>query len=205
MKRDKKILSAIISLGLVMSQASVAFAGQWTKSGKGRWQYIQDNSSYFRDGWKFIDGSWYYFSGYSMLNDRMLNGRFLVPVSEYDYYVKSDGKMANDGFCDTADSPGYMVFANKQGQLVKGPFMVDDVLYDSFDDTGMINKTYCAGGLLRYINSENEKDYIKIMINRGKVLKEDGTPFSADDEIFSQIKYLPKYDSKGNLLGAIQN
>ena len=43
------------------------------------------------------------------------------------------------------------------------------------------------------------------MVNRGKVLKEDGTPFSADDEIFSQIKYLPKYDSKGNLLGAIQN
>lgn len=46
---------------------------------------------------------------------------------------------------------------------------------------------------------------MKIIINGGKPLKEDGTPFSADDEFFSEIKYLPKYDSKGNLVGAIQN
>lgn len=40
---------------------------------------------------------------------------------------------------------------------------------------------------------------------KGKILDKDGRPFSADSELYTQIKYLPKYDSKGNLIGAIQN
>ena len=63
MKR-KKIFSIILSAMLLLQPIS-AYAGTWEKStsssGSVLWKYKQDNGTYINNGWKQINGDWYYF------------------------------------------------------------------------------------------------------------------------------------------------
>ena len=59
MKKGFVIASAGLAAALLMSTA--AFAGTWELNSRQGWQYRQDDGSYARNGWSFINGVYYYF------------------------------------------------------------------------------------------------------------------------------------------------
>ena len=206
----RRLLCSIISLGLLIVSSTTVFAGTWEQGysifGKYGWLYKQDDGSYLKTGWVQDKGKWYHFSLGKMDADWIVKSETEGDgSSNYHYYINTDGVMVAGGFYDVAKWPGNKVFTDKEGHIVKGIVMIDNTLYyidimsDSIE-TDHFSKKYAS-----FDGSDGKSHTFIYFYSGGKMLKEDGTPFSADDEFFSQIKYLPKYDSKGNFLGAIQN
>lgn len=216
----EKIISSLMSLTLAVSCFVPAYAGTWEKKTHNdnsvTWKYKQDNGTYFCNDWKQINGDWYHFSGPIMEADRAIyteNNGFHVygaPV----YYVGSDGKwITQGGFYK--ESNGNLIFIDSTGKIVPGFFMVDDVLYYvNFSNTdgytiSSIIPTYRAKRSAKLISKDGKEYTLNYIYDGGKVLDLDGTPISEsdpeDDNFFSTIKYLPKYNSQGQLVGAIQN
>ena len=89
--------------------------------------------------------------------------------------------------------------------------MVDNVLYyvpvTSVDGytINSINTTYRGETKDKFMGKDNKEHTLDYIKDAGKVLELDGNPIKSDDKFYQLIKYLPKYDSKGNFLGAIQN
>lgn len=211
----KKISAIILSLFLITSN-SIAYAGTWEHkyveaNGHSFWKYKNDDGTY-ANRWKQIDGDWYYFSSQSMnTNDEIATktlGDGLPDFNYPTYFVGADGKMIKGGFCKVYDN-NHLMFADSTGKIIRGFFMVNDVLYyvstspgnsatimPNYRDDNMRTKFQCVDG------KERSLHYI---YDGGKVLELDGNPIKSDDRFYQLIKYLPKYDSKGNFLGAIQN
>ena len=59
MKKWKMILTAAMPLAMALSFP--AFAGEWHEDMNG-WWYENDDGSYCRNGWYWIDGMCYYFN-----------------------------------------------------------------------------------------------------------------------------------------------
>ena len=195
----KKIISCIM-VGLLISLIpTTAFAGTWKSEGYGYWTYLKDNGSYAKEEWLYYNGSWYFFNGNYMASDIIMSSSF-HNTGGYSYYFYKTGEMASGGFIDIG---GERVFADKDGHLVDGLFMVDGVLYEApgkhiYNDIRSIHYIFL-------IKSNGEQEDIKCSYSNGKILDPNGKPFAANSEIYTQIKYLPKYDSKGNLIGEIKN
>ena len=214
----KKKFIGCIMFGLLMCIApTTVFAGAWAKNDDlGQWQYIKDNGSYAANEWIYDNGAWYFFG----LNRLMKENTFTMPEQDNsggEYYLDSSGKMASGGFITRPNDPSDRYFLDKDGHVVKGLFMIDGVLYETRSDGGLIpNITYNIDmviyneDLSKYAASANSNKYkdlycINAIYDHGKILDKDGKPFAADSKIFTQAKYIPKYDSQGNLIGAIQN
>ncbi len=213
----KKKLIGCIMFGLLMCiSTTTAFAGTWEESGPSfdrEWSYKKDNGSYAQSEWIYYNNSWYYFdrNGSMMMND-------FKNIGGYRYYFYDSGEMGS-GFIRnlTGNLSDSWMFADKDGHIVQGLFMVDGVLYEAFPDDGLIsNSTYDRYIVIynedysKYVASANSNKYkdlysINTIYDHGKILDKDGKPFAADSKIFTQAKYIPKYDSQGNLIGAIQN
>lgn len=58
----KKGLVLVTAALLCVSSGTAAFAGEWKYSHIG-WYYQEDNGSYVKNGWRWIDGKCYYFDG----------------------------------------------------------------------------------------------------------------------------------------------
>jgi hypothetical protein len=203
---NKKKIGVMIASLLIFSQCAVpAFAGTWYKSKNGvYWAYKNDDGTRLLNGWVQDNGLWYHISlglmekGTIVTTELDDNG---YSNDHNQYYVCSDGHMANGGFYDVDDSPGYMVFTDKDGHIIFGMFMVDGVLYRSGDLNGLINKG-------KYQNVETTFDAdanIYYGVDSGKIVDKNGQPFVANAKFYSLHKNIPKYDSKGNLIGTIQN
>ena len=122
------------------------------------------------------------------------------------YYVGSDGKMVKGGFYKESDK--YSVFTDTTGKLVTGFFMVDGTLYYVTNEYGKfsgITTTYRDETRTKFQCADGKERTLHHIYDGGKVLELDGNPIKSDDKFYQLIKYLPKYDSKGNFLGAIQN
>ena len=212
----KKKLIGCITLGLLACTISTtAFAGTWQQEKWGDWEYIKDDGSYARNEWIYDGGSWYFIHNTtSMASDEIISGNDTsINRNGDDYFVSTSGQMVKGGFFDRDSSD--KVFADKDGRLIDGLFMVDGVLYQAYSEMmdNSTNDTYVLGihneeynkydGVLN--NEHSDSYYIKAQYDHGKILDRDGKPFAADSKIFTQAKYIPKYDSKGNLIGAIQN
>lgn len=113
--------------------------------------------------------------------------------------------MASGGFVYQNESARDRFFVDKDGHLVEGLFMVDGVLYEAFKDNYIVNNENTYARVIGIYKSNGEKLLIKGLNDHGKILDPNGKPFVADSEIYTQIKYLPKYDFKGNLIGEIKN
>lgn len=89
----KKLLTTTVLAGLMaVSMSMTAFAGQWQQDAKGYW-YQNDDGSYLKDGWNWVDGKCYYFAadGYCLIGTRTPDG----------YTVDSTGAWVVDGVVQT--------------------------------------------------------------------------------------------------------
>ena len=57
----KTFMTAILAGLMAVSMSMTAFAGQWQQDAKG-WWYQNDDKTYLKDGWKWVDGKCYYFT-----------------------------------------------------------------------------------------------------------------------------------------------
>ncbi len=78
----KKWLLGILIAGMQLSAAFSAYAGEWKQDGD-NWKYEMDDGTYAQEGWRQINGEWYYFksNGYMASNTMTPDG----------YVVGSDG------------------------------------------------------------------------------------------------------------------
>lgn len=84
----KKKLSCIVFLALVMLVISISpiYAGNWKKDNKG-WWYQENDGTYPKDDYKYVNEQWYYFDqdGLSHNGWLELNGKkyYLDPITGY--------------------------------------------------------------------------------------------------------------------------
>ena len=92
----KKILSAILSMGLIAAFAVCSFAGEWKQEADGRWWYQNDDGSYTTNNWQQIDGKYYYFDaqGWMLSNTTTPDG----------YQVGADGAWIQGGTETSAEN-----------------------------------------------------------------------------------------------------
>ena len=198
----KGLLCSIVSLGILMAPTTTAFAGTWQynkyKYGGYEWQYLKDNGAYAEHEWIYDNGSWYYIG----INKAMCT-KISIKSGNDEYYVGADGKMIKSGFIQINQYTRY--FADKDGKLLGGLFMVDGVLYESDKDNKLLGISINYPGKIGVIKPNGKEMTINCIFDNGKVLDENGQPFTEDSDFLRYVQYIPKYDSKGNLIGAIDN
>lgn len=88
----KKLLTLLLAGILALSSAVTSFAGQWKQDTTG-WWYENDDASYLKDGWNWVDGKCYYFTpdGYCLINTTTPDG----------YTVDASGAWIVDGVVQT--------------------------------------------------------------------------------------------------------
>lgn len=79
-------------MALVFSMPAGAYGGQWQQDRAG-WKYQKDETSFYTDGWQWIDGKCYYFTpeGYCLINTTTPDG----------YTVDSNGAWTVNGVVKT--------------------------------------------------------------------------------------------------------
>ena len=77
----KKLAILLTALALTIPSTS-AFAGTWEKSTIS-WKYKQDDGTYTRGGWKFINGDWYYFVGSNIETSEIIYEEATYGVNKY--------------------------------------------------------------------------------------------------------------------------
>ena len=84
----KTFMTAILAGLMAVSMSMTAFAGQWQQDAKG-WWYQNDDGTYLKDGWKWVDGKCYYFTsdGYCLTGTQTPDG----------YTVDASGAWIVDG------------------------------------------------------------------------------------------------------------
>ena len=102
MKRFFKTM--IVSVVMMACAATLAFAGQWKRDARG-WWYQNDNGTYPKSEWRYINGAWYCFDG---------AGYMLHDTWSGDYYLGADGAMLTN----TTTPDGYRVGAD--GKWIPG-------------------------------------------------------------------------------------
>lgn len=193
----KKILCSIVTGILIIFSTTTVFAGTWKLNNYDHvsWQYIKNNGAEAMNEWIYDNGAWYYFDADVMAKNRQ--------VDHGNYFVDSSGKMINGGFIQKNKYD--RLFAAKGGKLVGGLFMVDGVLYESSKDNKLLGIAINTPGKIGVIKPNGDKMIINCIFDNGKVLDENGQPFTEDSDFLRYVQYIPKYDSKGNLIGAIDN
>lgn len=88
----KKLMTTVLAGFMAMSMSTTALAGQWQQDGVG-WWYRNDDSSYLKDGWSWVDGKCYYFTpeGYCLTGTQTPDG----------YTVDETGAWVVDGVVQT--------------------------------------------------------------------------------------------------------
>lgn len=194
----KKILCTIITGILLIGSTTTAFAGTWKLNNKtSNWKYIKNNGVEAMNEWIYDNGAWYYF------NADIMAKNMAAKSGNDKYYVGADGKMLSGGFIQANQYTRY--FADKDGKLLGDLFMVDGVLYESDRYNKFLGTAINHPGRVGVIKPNGKKLTINCIYDNGKVLDENGQPFTEESNLFKYAQYIPKYDSQGNFLGAIDN
>lgn len=207
----KKFISALLAISLTFSLSIPVFAGTWEHqlnpyNNKYYWKYKKDDGQYALVGWYQIDNEWYHFIGGHAEAD--------TTIDEYNtgnhYIVDTNCKMVKGGFYSYAKYNGkYKAFTDSSGKIVNGFFMVDDVLYYVGEEIGGnipdINTTYRGETRDKFQCADGKERTLHYIYDGGKVLELDGNPIKSDDKFYQLIKYIPKYNSQGVLVGEIRN
>lgn len=90
----KKILAAVLAATMVMGTSMTSFAAGWQQNSTGWWYGTNaDNSTWYSNGWQWIDGKCYYFDG---------NGYMLSNTTTPDgYTVDASGAWVINGVVQT--------------------------------------------------------------------------------------------------------
>lgn len=90
----KRTALLMMAAAMMAGTATTAMAGQWQKDAKG-WWWQDDNGTYPKSGWQWIDGKCYYFDA---------NGNMLSNTSTPDgYYVNGDGQWVYQNVVQTKE------------------------------------------------------------------------------------------------------
>lgn len=117
------------------SAEAEAVSDRWNQTSFGR-RYIDENGTAAADGWRYIDGVWYYFeeSGYVATGWRWLNGKW--------YYMDQDGRMQTGWL--TLDDKRY--YLDSTGAMAVGWYqMSPSVWYYFHEDGSMASDTEVDG------------------------------------------------------------
>lgn len=107
----KAFKTAVLAGLMAVSISMTAFAGQWQQDTKG-WWYQNDDGSYLKDGWVWVDGKCYYFTadGYCLTGTQTPDG----------YTVDASGAWIVDGVVQTQG--GGAAAAQGQDTITAGDF-----------------------------------------------------------------------------------
>lgn len=93
--------------------------GTVVKSNHTCWMYA-DSKGVLQTGWEKINGSWYYFSGFEMIDDCSY-GIWDPETEEYTYYhFAPTGEMTTDWYFHENDGYGYWYYSDANGVVVDG-------------------------------------------------------------------------------------
>lgn len=206
----KKIIGCILLGLMVCTSSTTVFAGTWEQTGPSYdryWKYVKDDGNYAKNEWVYYNNSWYYLDDKEHMADNRQNWK--MPGSKYAYYFYASGKMATGFVRDTASNyfSDAWRFADKDGHLIDGPLIIDGQLYyiDIKSGFASANYTYNNDYLYLYNDVTKENDKIPCINDKGKIFDRNGKPFTANSKVFTKAKYIPEYDSNGNLVGEIKN
>lgn len=106
----KSFMTAVLAGLIAVSINITAFAGQWQQDPKG-WWYQNDDGSFLKDGWKWVDGKCYYFTydGYCLTGTQTPDG-YTVDASGA-WVVDGVVQTQDDGFTANADPNSFTVGA----------------------------------------------------------------------------------------------
>lgn len=137
----KKITALALVLSLGVSAVAAPASATWVQENNGKWWYYYDDnpSHYAKNGWKKINGSWYYFDQYGYMktgwvldqgkwyymaqNGKMVTGWALVDGKFY--YLQKDGSMA----CNQVIGNSYV---NEHGVWVEDADITKEQYYSEF-------------------------------------------------------------------------
>lgn len=205
----KKRLVALLTTAFITISSIPVFAGTWEQNtglnGCIYWKYKQDDGTYVNKGWKYINGDWYYFCNNLIWTDETVYTKStetgLSDLTKPKYYVGADGRMIKNGWYK--ENNDYSWFVDTDGRIIEGWFMVDGELYKVVDPTEYsgisrsIMTTWSGKTFEKYVDKNGNIKQIQIEKVNGKVVNY--------GNLLNDIKYLPKYNSQGQLIGAIQN
>ena len=99
----KRILTLAMAGIVALSAAFPSFAGQWKQDSVG-WWYQNDDGSFQKGGWNWVDGRCYYFTpeGYCLMNTTTPDG----------YQVDASGAWIINGVIQTQTQPAAAVDSN---------------------------------------------------------------------------------------------
>lgn len=124
----KLIASSLVSLALV-TLVPVGASAAWISGSDGAWYYSMGYS--FATGWKYINGSWYYFDSMG----KMQTG--WIPYGDNWYYTDLSGAMQTG----LIQIEGKIHLFSSSGEMQKGSSMINGQLCN-FDDNGVYIGSY---------------------------------------------------------------
>ncbi|MDO5416170.1 MAG: hypothetical protein Q4F29_03130 [Lachnospiraceae bacterium] len=133
----KKRWITLLAAGLMTAAMSMtAFAGEWKLDQVG-WWYQNDDGTYLKDGWSWVNGCCYYFTpeGYCLVNTTTPDG-YTVDASgawTVDGVVQTQapaGTGVENAAAQTNQSAGSPVSVNGMSLTIPGGFVKDEVQSD---------------------------------------------------------------------------
>lgn len=128
------LMLAILLTGLTVT-ANAATTG-WKKQSDGTWTYTKADGKLATDEWILDGGTWYYFSGTTMVAD----GIWWVKDKFY-AFTKSGAMVANSWYKETYEDETYWFYAGADGALVEDGWQLVDKKWYYFWGIGMVSDT----------------------------------------------------------------
>lgn len=138
--KKKWFLTAMAAGLLTMALAMPVFAAEWKQDETG-WWYQNDDGSYLKDGWNWIDGRCYYFdgAGYCLLDTVTPDGYTVdasgawtvdgvVQVQESGDAVSAESSESTEAWLEFTDQGGSQVAVGTLTFTIPGGFMKAEAL-----------------------------------------------------------------------------
>lgn len=151
----KKLMAGIFTAVLALSLNTTAFAGQWQVDSTG-WWYQNDDSSYFNNGWNWIDGKCYYFdsNGYMLANTTTPDGYF---VDASGAWTVNGVVQIKDGGVQTTQEAQNIPQVNSEVPNVEGTYI----------GSGITCIIANEGNNKFWVECDLEKDYLPDYVGNG--------------------------------------
>lgn len=149
----KKFIATLLTTSIIVGALPMGVAAEWRQNSDSSWSWIENYSPYY-DGWKQIDGKWYYFKQgkmqtgwmkycntdwYYLGNDGARKTGWIKDGTT-SYYLKDDGVLATDVVIDGLyfDSNGTVFPKENQKVLVDNEYV--KITYLGVDKYGTLYK-----------------------------------------------------------------